>query len=857
MAYNISKGNPFPGPSSPPDGYFLSWNAIDGYWEARTGPSGSFSAGGDLNGSSSSQTVIALRSKLLNSSLSSLAAPQDNYVLTWLNSDGYWAARPTIQSYSDATNSTKGIIKLNNDLGGTADNPLVTGLQSYDVNNIVPSDGYILTWLNSDGYWAPRPAPSGSFSANGDLSGNSSSQNVIKIRGNLVASQILGASQDGYGLIWDNADGYWRAYPIPAGFTAGTDLSGTSTSQTVIKINGATVPIAGSLTSGNILQVNGSSSLAYAAINLAGGSNYVTGLLPSTNQSAQTMGGDVSGTTTTATVIKINGTAVLASPTSGNILVATTSTNSIWSFIYDGYVAASANIAGSKIAGATTGTVGVVRLSNDLGGTSTSPSVLKINGNAVTSQSLSATQDGYVLTWSNTDGYWKASQSVGGGSFTAGGDLTGTSSSQTVAKIKGNSVATQTLGSPEDGYVLTWSNADGYWNASKISSISATEKQVNWSLVDRSADLPLTLTSNTGSFTTGVKFQVQNLLTIKGVRFRYNSTGSKTIKVSLWDSSGTRLASGTISVTTGTAIYSALFDTPYTVTTSTQEKTLTASIWQNDGSNYNYTTADSSQPVLPFMAGPYLTYQNFSNYQAGDAFPNTTAGVEKYNYIEPIFNEVLLTTPTASGDLSGAYPNPNVIAITGSGGTTNIATTGAIFNWATTTSSPTIKQADNTTASATGQVLTIQSQNATGTTATGGKLLLKSGTGTSTPGNIEFSTGSTVIATAGTSKFITNQGKRINTTSTTANLTIVDGYEVILVGTLTGSITITLPASPTTGDIYTIKDQGGSASSFNINISGNGKNIEQIAGGTAATLTLNTNYYVARLIYNGTTWSLI
>lgn len=69
-----------------------------------------------------------------------------------------------------------------------------------------------------------------------------------------------------------------------AGFTAGGDLTGSSSSQTVAKVNGATVPAAGSLTTGNVLQVSGTSALTYAAVNLAGGANYVTGRLPLANQ---------------------------------------------------------------------------------------------------------------------------------------------------------------------------------------------------------------------------------------------------------------------------------------------------------------------------------------------------------------------------------------------------------------------------------------------------------------------------------------------------------------------------------------------------------------------------------------------
>jgi len=58
--------------------------------------------------------------------------------------------------------------------------------------------------------------------------------------------------------------------------------------------------------------------------------------------------------------------------------------------------------------------------------------------------------------------------------ITGGGDLSGKVENASVTKIKGNSVATQSLSAAQDGYILTWSNTDGYWLA-KASAISSVE----------------------------------------------------------------------------------------------------------------------------------------------------------------------------------------------------------------------------------------------------------------------------------------------------------------------------------------------------------------------------------------------
>ena len=76
---------------------------------------------------------------------------------------------------------------------------------------------------------------------------------------------------------------------ILAGDLAGSGSTGAS--PRVGKINGASVPVSGALTTGNVLQVSGVAALSYAALNLAGGAGYVTGELPGANMADATTGG--------------------------------------------------------------------------------------------------------------------------------------------------------------------------------------------------------------------------------------------------------------------------------------------------------------------------------------------------------------------------------------------------------------------------------------------------------------------------------------------------------------------------------------------------------------------------------------
>ena len=89
------------------------------------------------------------------------------------------------------------------------------------------------------------------------------------------------------------------------------------------------------------------------------------------------------------------------------------------------------------------------------------------------------------------------------------------------------------------------------------------------------------------------------------------------------------------------------------------------------------------------------------------------------------------------------------------------------------------------------------------------------------------------------------------TSAVTSNTTLDDTYYVVLVNTTGGTVTITLPASPTTGQAYKIKDSGGDALNNNITVAGNGHTIDS---DTDTTATINTDYGAIELVYDGTAW---
>ncbi len=155
-----------------------------------------------------------------------------------------------------------------------------------------------------------------------------------------------------------------------------------------------------------------------------------------------------------------------------------------------------------------------------------------------------------------------------------------------------------------------------------------------------------------------------------------------------------------------------------------------------------------------------------------------------------------------------------------------------------------------TTGAATGATMTVQAQDAA---TTGGNLVLGAGNGATTAGNVLLQNGGTTTASTVPNKFVLNRGWRRHVTSITsaAPYTVLADDDYIAITTLAAPFQIDLPATPTVGDTFTIKDATGNAAISNVTVSGGANNIDG-----AGSFLMSQPYAAATFTFLNGQWSV-
>ena len=187
-----------------------------------------------------------------------------------------------------------------------------TGLSS------IGSNGTVLTSNGTTASWQASAA-SGAQTISGDATGTISGTNIPIVVGKINGATVpaAGALTPGNYLRVSGTSALSYSALLTAdlptitltGDTTGSGSAGAITTTTG-KING--VAITGTPTAGNQPIASSSTAAVWGALNLAGGAAFVTGALPAANQAAQTMGGDVTGTTAASIVSAISGSSPIA-----------------------------------------------------------------------------------------------------------------------------------------------------------------------------------------------------------------------------------------------------------------------------------------------------------------------------------------------------------------------------------------------------------------------------------------------------------------------------------------------------------------------------------------------------------------
>lgn len=296
------------------------------------------------------------------------------------------------------------------------------------------------------------------------------------------------------------------------------DLAGTGTAPVVARINGATVPAAGALTTGHVLQVSGAAALTYAFVtdgNVSATANIaVTKIAAGTNgQVLTTVGTTVTWSTVTATTF---GGVPSTRTLTGTAPIQIDGVNTA--------VDLSANRTISVLS-ATTGALGVIQLASDLGGTATAPSTIRLRGTSIATAgggltpgwvlrvTGSATADWQALALTDTTGNLPINRLAPGADgqvLTTAGGVTAWAQIVNANIATGAAIAVTKLAAGAEGTVLTIVSGVPTWSASApVGTLPQSAREV-FNVLDLDA---LAALSTTG-FISGELCVVRSLRTI-------------------------------------------------------------------------------------------------------------------------------------------------------------------------------------------------------------------------------------------------------------------------------------------------------------------------------------------------------
>ena len=214
-----------------------------------------------------------------------------------------------------ATNTwvTQTLQSLGGDVSGSPGSATVTQIQGRPVSASAPSSGQSLVWSSSTNTWQPQTIStggSGPVTLGGDATGPSNSVSVVQIQGHPVSSAT---PQNGQTLVWNSSSNSWQPQAVTAtSVTLSGDASGPSSSVSVVQIQGHPVSSANPQ-AGQTLTWNASTN-RWEPQTPSGG--------------AVTLAGDVTGASSAATVVQMQGRAIAnVVPQNGQALVWNSATN--------------------------------------------------------------------------------------------------------------------------------------------------------------------------------------------------------------------------------------------------------------------------------------------------------------------------------------------------------------------------------------------------------------------------------------------------------------------------------------------------------------------------------------------------